>query len=124
MSWRNRGHLFPCNNWSGIKKKRNENYIYWFEIWHRKYFFKKNNIEAELLEIRGIQRDLSFKSMITNLYFPIRFIKAYFKSRSLIRKFNPKIIIGTGGYSSGLPLLAGIHMKIPTIIQDQNSVLV
>ena len=114
------GHLFPFNNWSELKKEVMKIIYIGSKYGIENIFFKKNNIEAELLEIRGIQRDLSFKSMITNLYFPIRFIKAYFKSRSLIRKFNPKIIIGTGGYSSGLPLLAGIHMKIPTIIQDQN----
>ena len=32
------------------------------------------------------------------------------------------IIVGTGGYSSGLPLLAGIHLSVPTLIQDQNSI--
>tara|TARA_B100001750_G_C15367719_1_gene525640 strand:+ start:116 stop:943 length:828 start_codon:yes stop_codon:yes gene_type:complete len=40
----------------------------------------------------------------------------------LIKKLKPKIIIGTGGYSSGLPLLAAIHLGIPTLIQDQNSI--
>ena len=49
-------------------------------------------------------------------------MKSYIKSRKLIKRYNPKVIIGTGGYSSGMPLLAGIHMNIPTIIQDQNSV--
>ena len=117
------GHLFPAVTIGEKLKKRGMKIIYIGSKYGiENIFFKKNNIEAELLEIKGIQRDLSFKSIITNLYFPIRFIRAYFKSRSLIRKFNPKIIIGTGGYSSGLPLLAGIHMKIPTIIQDQNSV--
>jgi UDP-N-acetylglucosamine--N-acetylmuramyl-(pentapeptide) pyrophosphoryl-undecaprenol N-acetylglucosamine transferase len=31
------------------------------------------------------------------------------------------VVIGTGGYSSGLPLLAAIHKGIKTVIQEQNS---
>ena len=31
------------------------------------------------------------------------------------------VIFGTGGYSSGLPLLAAIHKGIKTVIQEQNS---
>ena len=117
------GHLFPALAIGDYLKKDGMNIIY-IGSKHgiENKYFKENNINAELLDIRGIQRDLSLKSIIRNLYFPIRFIKSYIISRKLIKKFNPKAIIGTGGYSSGLPILAGIHMKIPTIIQDQNSV--
>ena len=117
------GHLFPAITIGNYLKKEGLNVIY---IGSRhgieNKYFSDNNISAELLDIKGIQRNISIKSIILNLYFPIRFIKTYLDSRKLIKKFNPKIIIGTGGYSSGLPLLAGIHMKIPTMIQDQNSV--
>jgi UDP-N-acetylglucosamine--N-acetylmuramyl-(pentapeptide) pyrophosphoryl-undecaprenol N-acetylglucosamine transferase len=117
------GHLFPALTIGNYLEKEGLNIIY-IGSKHgieRKYF-EDNNMKAELLDIKGIQRDLSLKSIMKNCYFPIRFIKSYIASRKLIKKFNPKIIIGTGGYSSGLPLLAGIHMKIPTMIQDQNSI--
>ncbi len=32
-----------------------------------------------------------------------------------------RVVIGTGGYASGLPLLAAIHKEIPTVIHEQNS---
>tara|TARA_Y100001970_G_scaffold294159_1_gene447692 strand:+ start:18667 stop:19776 length:1110 start_codon:yes stop_codon:yes gene_type:complete len=117
------GHLFPALTIGDYLKKSGLNIIY-IGSKHgiENKYFKNHNIKAELLDIKGIQRDLSLKSIIRNLYFPIRFIKSYLASRRLIKKFKPKIIIGTGGYSSGLPLLAGIHMKIPTMIQDQNSI--
>ena len=57
-----------------------------------------------------------------NLVFPLRFLISYLKSIFIIKKIKPSIIIGTGGYVSGLPLIAGIQCKIPTVIQDQNSV--
>lgn len=91
----------------GIESKENLN-----DNFKKKYF----------LDITGIQRNMSIKSVISNLLFPIRFFKTYFESRKIISRHKPKIVIGTGGYCSGLPLLAGIHMKVPTLIQDQNSV--
>tara|TARA_B100000959_G_C14831065_1_gene561920 strand:- start:182 stop:1021 length:840 start_codon:yes stop_codon:yes gene_type:complete len=48
-------------------------------------------------------------------------IIAYIKSRSTIKSFNPQVVVGTGGYSSGLPLLAAIHMNYKTLIQEQNT---
>ena len=68
-----------------------------------------------------MQRDLSNYSLINNLIFPIRFIISYIKSWKIINELKPKIIIGTGGYSSGLPLLVGVHKNIKTLIQEQNS---
>ena len=117
------GHLFPALA-IGESLKNSETNIIYIGSKHgfEKNYFKKNKIKSELLDIRGIQRNFSFNSILKNIYFPIIFLKSYFKSRQLIKKYRPKLIIGTGGYSSGMPLIAGIHMNIPTIIQDQNSI--
>ena len=116
------GHLFPAiaiaeklNNYKIIyigSKKGIESKINSLNNFERKYF----------LDITGIHRNFSLKSICNNLIFPYRFIKTYIKSRNIIKLHNPKVIIGTGGYCSGLPILAGIHMGIPTLIQDQNSI--
>ena len=58
---------------------------------------------------------------IRDSLFPIRFAISYLKSRRLIKRFSPVVVIGTGGYASGLPLLAAIHKEIPTVIHEQNS---
>lgn len=69
------------------------------------------------LWIAGLQRRLTFE----NALFPIKLISSLLKSRTIIRKFKPDVVIGTGGFASG-PLLqmAGIA-GIPTVIQEQNS---
>jgi len=82
---------------------------------------KKMNKEYYLLNIRGIQRTLSFKNIINNLLFPIRFLMSYLITKRILKKVNPIIVIGTGGYASGLPLLASIRMNIKTLIHEQNS---
>ena len=81
----------------------------------------KNDPDITLLNIRGIQRHLNIKSIMINSLFPLRFLDSYIKSRKIISDFKPHIVIGTGGYSSGIPLLAAIHKNIKTVNQEQNS---
>jgi len=117
------GHLFPALAIGEYLKNDQTDIIYiGSEHGFEKDYFRKNNIKSELLDIKGIQRNFSINAVLKNLYFPVRFLKSYLKSRRLIKKYKPKVIIGTGGYSSGMPLIAGMHMNIPTIIQDQNSI--
>ena len=83
--------------------------------------FPQDCSDTLLLNIRGIQRHLSLESIFKNILFPFRFLSSYYKSWKLLNEFNPHVVIGTGGYSSGLPLLAAIHKGIKTVIQEQNS---
>jgi UDP-N-acetylglucosamine--N-acetylmuramyl-(pentapeptide) pyrophosphoryl-undecaprenol N-acetylglucosamine transferase len=48
-------------------------------------------------------------------------LSSLWKSRKIIKKFKPDVVIGTGGFASG-PLLQMANMlNIPTLIQEQNS---
>jgi len=117
------GHLFPAITIGKGLEEMGLRIIYiGSKFGIEKKYYSENNIKAKLLDIKGIQRNISIKSFIQNIYFPIRFIKSYFESIKLIKKYNPLVIVGTGGYSSGMPLLAGIRMNIPTVIQEQNSI--
>ena len=73
------------------------------------------------LNIKGFSRNLNLKSVWSNLAFPFKILFAYVKTWKIINDFNPNVVVGTGGYSSGLPLLAAIHKGIKTVIQEQNS---
>ena len=83
-------------------------------------YFKYNSKDSLLLNIRGIQRSFDIISIFKNLLFPWRFFQSYIMARKLINTFNPHVVIGTGGYSSGIPLLVAIHKGINTVIQEQN----
>ena len=117
------GHLFPA---LAIGESLDNNGIIVQYIGSKfgveKKLFNKLKLNYCLLNIKGIQRHISIRSLITNITFPFLFILSYIHSIKLILKYKPLIIIGTGGYCSGLPLLAGITLNIPTLIQDQNSV--
>ncbi len=73
--------------------------------------------KIEGLWISGLQRKLT----IDNLSFPFKVISSINKSRNIINKFKPDVVIGVGGYASGPLLYVAANKGIPTLIQEQNS---
>ena len=69
------------------------------------------------LWIDGLQRSLSLRNAI----FPFKLFFSMLKSISILLKFKPHVVIGTGGYASGPLLFMASLFNIPTIIQEQNS---
>jgi len=73
--------------------------------------------EIEGLWISGIQRKVS----VDNLMFPFKLLSSIRQSVRLIKKFNPDVVVGVGGYASGPLLYVAGKKGIPTLIQEQNS---
>jgi len=71
----------------------------------------------EGLWISGFHR----KPTIENLLIPFKIISSLFKARRIIKWFKPDVVIGTGGYASGPIVRVAASLKIPTLIQEQNS---
>lgn len=69
------------------------------------------------LWIAGLQRKISFQ----NALFPLKLIASLWTSYKIIKKFKPNVVIGTGGFASGPLLQMANSLKIPTLIQEQNS---
>ncbi|WP_459210685.1 undecaprenyldiphospho-muramoylpentapeptide beta-N-acetylglucosaminyltransferase [Aquimarina rhabdastrellae] len=77
----------------------------------------KAGYKIEGLWISGIQRKLT----LSNLMFPLKLISSLWKSRKIIKQFQPDIAIGTGGFASGPLLKMASKKNIPTVLQEQNS---
>ena len=73
--------------------------------------------KIEGLWIAGLQRRLTFD----NALFPIKLLSSLIKARAIIKDFKPNVVIGTGGFASGPLLQMANSMRIPTVIQEQNS---
>lgn len=73
--------------------------------------------EIKGLWISGIQRKLTW----SNLMFPFKLISSLWKSGRIIKKFQPDIAVGTGGFASGPLLKMAAGAGIPTLLQEQNS---
>lgn len=71
----------------------------------------------EGLPIAGLQRKLSLK----NLLLPIKLFKSQQRAKEIIKKFDPDIVVGVGGYASAPTLKMAEKLGYPTILQEQNS---
>ena len=69
------------------------------------------------LWISGLQRTQPLR----NILFPLKLIVSLWQSFWILIQFRPSIAIGTGGFASGSLLLMAQWLKIPTLIQEQNS---
>ncbi len=114
------GHIFPAIAIADALKKRFPDAEFLFVGAKDRMEMQRvpsagYNIEG--LWISGIQRKLT----PGNLSFPFKLFSSLVKSRKLIRKFKPDVVIGTGGFASGPLLFAAANRKIPCVIQEQNS---
>jgi UDP-N-acetylglucosamine--N-acetylmuramyl-(pentapeptide) pyrophosphoryl-undecaprenol N-acetylglucosamine transferase len=74
--------------------------------------------EVEFLSIRarGIERQLSPQAALALGETVLGLSQALM----IVTRVRPDLIVGTGGYAAFAPLLAGVLLKIPTAIHEQN----
>ena len=71
------------------------------------------------IRARGMRRTGILNTLRGALEAPLGVIQ----SLGVIREFRPTVVLGVGGYASGPTLAAAVLMRIPTAIQEQNSVM-
>ncbi|MGV8905351.1 MAG: undecaprenyldiphospho-muramoylpentapeptide beta-N-acetylglucosaminyltransferase [Acetobacterium sp.] len=71
----------------------------------------------EYIRVRGFERQLSWETLAA--------VKGIFDglwdSRKVLKRHQPDLVIGTGGFTSGPLLLLASQRKIPTMIHEQNA---
>ena len=73
------------------------------------------------LPVAGFQRGFSLTSLRRNLSFPFKLFGSALRAKRIVRRFQPDVVIGTGGYASGPVMRAAQQLGIPTLLQEQNS---
>jgi len=69
------------------------------------------------LPIAGLQRRLS----LSNFSLPFKLFSSLMQAIGLVRNFKPDAVVGVGGYASAPLLLAARILRVPYLIQEQNS---
>jgi UDP-N-acetylglucosamine--N-acetylmuramyl-(pentapeptide) pyrophosphoryl-undecaprenol N-acetylglucosamine transferase len=114
------GHIYPAIAIANELKKRYPNAEILFVGASDKMEMQKvpqAGYAIEGLWIAGLQRKITLQNML----FPFKLISSLWKSRSILKRFKPDVVIGTGGFASGPLLQMANSLHIPTIIQEQNS---
>jgi UDP-N-acetylglucosamine--N-acetylmuramyl-(pentapeptide) pyrophosphoryl-undecaprenol N-acetylglucosamine transferase len=114
------GHVFPAIAIADEIKKMNTNTEFMFAG-------TKEKIEARVVPqkgyaityiwISGFHRSLR----VENLLFPIKVVVSLFQSFILIKKFQPDVVVGTGGYVCGPVLYVASMLGYPIVVHESNS---
>ena len=79
----------------------------------------KAGYELHNIRIYGFER---YYSKIQKACVFVKMFRGFNDARKLIKKFDPDVVIGTGGFVSGPVVLAGALKGKPTLIHEQNAV--
>lgn len=114
------GHIFPAIAIANeIKRREPDTRILFVGAENR---MEMEKVPAEGYEIVGLNVvGLDRKHFMKNLSLPFKLAGSLRQTRKVIRNFDPDIVIGVGGYASAPTLYVAQRMKIPTLIQEQNS---
>ncbi|MDD3186926.1 MAG: undecaprenyldiphospho-muramoylpentapeptide beta-N-acetylglucosaminyltransferase [Bacilli bacterium] len=115
------GHIYPALAIVNKIKEKNPSSTFLYIGTHNrmeKDIVPNHNIPFKSIKVYGFYRKHIFKNFKT-IYF---LIISYFKCRKIIKKFNPDIVIGVGGYVTAPVILAASKLKYKTIIHEQNSI--
>jgi len=114
------GHIFPALAIADTFKRR-------FPTADILFVGAENRMEMERvpaagyeivgLPVSGFNRSRKLK----NLSVLYRLLKSLRKAKKLLREYKPDLVVGVGGYASGPTLWAASSLRIPTLIQEQNS---
>ena len=77
------------------------------------------NIEG--LPIAGLQRRMTLKNLWLNMQLPFKLLNSMLKVKRILADFKPDVAVGFGGFASGPTLRTAANMRIPTVLQEQNS---
>ena len=114
------GHIFPAIAIADEIKRRNPKAEILFVGANGKMEMEKvpaAGYKIKGLTIVGFQRRLT----LSNFILPFKIIASLWNAIKIIKEFKPQVVIGVGGYASGPSLQAATFLKIPTLIQEQNS---
>lgn len=114
------GHIYPAIAIANELKARNPQSKFLFVGAEGRMEMEKVpqlGYEIKGLNITGLQRSLTWK----NLTFPFKLVQSLIQAKSIIKKFKPNVVIGTGGFASGPTLYMANMKNIPSLIQEQNS---
>lgn len=120
------GHIYPALALMNRMKELDEKAEFLYVGTHRgleSTIVPDQGYMFEPLKVEGFKRDISFKGIAYNLNTVKLFLSSVFKAKKIVKRFDPDVVIGTGGYVSAPVCYAASKLNIPTLIHEQNSVV-
>lgn len=77
--------------------------------------------QLKTIVMSGLARSFAPMDILKNIWMPFKLFFGMIQSWMILRRFRPDAAIGCGGYVTGPVIWLAAKMKIPTLIQEQNS---
>lgn len=116
------GHLFPALAIARAVKAEDPNSsILFVGTRHgiEARIIPETEFPIQFITARGMRRTGLTSTLLAIAEIPF----GVMQSLRLIREFQPSLVLGVGGYASGPTLAAAVLARIPTAIQEQNSIM-
>lgn len=78
----------------------------------------KNGIEIDFIRISGLRG----KGIAAQLCAPLRIYRAVRQAQAIMKRYQPDVVLGMGGYVSGPGGLAAWLCGIPVVLHEQNGI--
>lgn len=114
------GHINPAIAVANYVKEKEPNSEFLFvgsESGMESTMVPKQGYDIDFIKIHGFSRKLNFKNIKTAW----EILGGIRKSKKIIKKFKPDVVVGTGGYVTGPVLYAASKMKLPTLVHEANA---
>ncbi len=113
------GHVFP-----GLAVARQMQAEGWQILW----LGTRHGLEAEIVPKAGI--DISYLTIsavrragfLAKVLAPFRLLFAFLEAVFIIRKYDPAVVLGMGGFASGPGGIAAWVLRRPLVIHEQNAI--
>jgi UDP-N-acetylglucosamine--N-acetylmuramyl-(pentapeptide) pyrophosphoryl-undecaprenol N-acetylglucosamine transferase len=77
----------------------------------------REGFPLRMITVSGLKGVGAFRALLRLLDIP----RSLYQSLRILRQFQPDVVVGVGGYSSGPPVLMAALRGIPTLLQEQNA---
>ncbi|AWK43278.1 undecaprenyldiphospho-muramoylpentapeptide beta-N-acetylglucosaminyltransferase [Photorhabdus laumondii subsp. laumondii] len=78
----------------------------------------KHGIDIEFIQISGL-RGKGIKALLAA---PVRIFKAIRQAKAIMRRYQPDVVLGMGGYVSGPGGIAAWMCGVPVVLHEQNGI--
>ncbi len=82
---------------------------------------KRAGYDFEPMKVAGFQRKLSLENIKRNIQAVWYLVRSGSAAKKIVKKVNPDLAIGTGGYVSGPIMRKAAQMGVPLMIHEQNA---
>ncbi len=114
------GHIFPAIAIANeLKSRDTETEILFVGAENRMEMKKVPEAGYEIIGLNVVGLDR--KHLWKNFSVPFKLLKAFRKTRRIVKDFAPDVVVGVGGYASASTLYSAQRLHIPTLLQEQNS---